>query len=254
MNAEDNLEEFADPANYDREESPGSKRRIAFHVDRVTQIGGPVLDLACGTGLVALPIAERGLAVTGLDLCLPMLEHARAKALSAGLHIDWVQADARDFDLGRSFRCIVLTGHAFQAFLTRGDQVRMLASVRRHLAPDGVFVFDTRNPTGHDLQAPPVEAFWHHFTDVQGHTVTVSGRQVFDPLLQVLLWTTWRRWNDGAREHMTRTRISCRFTYPQELAVLLRDQGFGIVEQLGDWDGSPVRADREELITFCRLR
>jgi len=87
----DNLEEFNDPANYDLEEAERSVPRIQFYT-----------NLACGTGLAALPIAARGLPVTGVDLARPMLAYARVKAQRQKLSIDLVQADARQLHFDNS--------------------------------------------------------------------------------------------------------------------------------------------------------
>lgn len=249
-----NLEEFTDPVNYDLEEWPGSARRIAFYVALATRIGGAVLDLACGTGLVALPMAARGLRVTGVDLAVPMLNYARFKARRGHLDVDWVEADARDFDLGRRFDLVFMTGHAFQAFLTRDDQDRMLACVKRHLTEDGVFAFDNRNPSGHDLRSHADEEVWQTCVNVGGHRVTISGTQDFDATTRTMHWTTWRRWNDGERLVERRSRIHCLFMAAPEQNALLRDHGFEVVHQFGDWDGGSMTAGSEEIISICRLK
>ena len=75
-----NLEEFNDPVNYDLEEADPSAPRIQFYADLAQETGGPVLEIACGSGIVSLPIAARGIAVTGVDLARPMLAHTRTKA------------------------------------------------------------------------------------------------------------------------------------------------------------------------------
>src|SRR5918998_3411811 len=82
----DNLEAFADPVDYDRRDS--SDTGVAFYASLARETGGPVLELACGTGLVAIPIARQGFAVTGLDVVPGMLERARSK--SADLPARWV--------------------------------------------------------------------------------------------------------------------------------------------------------------------
>ncbi len=74
----DNLEVFADPVDYDRQDS--SDTGVAFYAWLARETGGPVLELACGTGRVAIPIARQGFAVTGLDVIPGMLE----RALGAG--------------------------------------------------------------------------------------------------------------------------------------------------------------------------
>src|SRR5690348_2367219 len=113
----DNLEEFADPLNYDVEDD--SDTGVAFYSALAQETGSPVLEIACGTGRVSIPIAQLGFAVTGLDIVPGMLDRARSK--SVGLPTRWVEGDARTFDLSEQFRLVFLTGNAFQAFLTRSD-------------------------------------------------------------------------------------------------------------------------------------
>ena len=119
----DNLEAFTDPVDYDRRDSSGTG--VAFYASLARETGGPVLEVACGTGRVAIPIARQGFAVTGLDVVPGMLKRARSKA--AGLPVRWIEGDARTFNLGdERFRLIFLTGNAFQAFLTNADQEALL--------------------------------------------------------------------------------------------------------------------------------
>ncbi len=256
--AGDNLGEFQDPINYDLEEGPGAARRIAFYRDLAARQGGRALDLGCGTGLVALPIAAAGLHVTGVDLAPRMLAHARAKARAAGLaeRTSFHDGDLRTVRVpaGASrFAFVYLTGHTFQAMLTRADQDALLRTVRHHLAPGGLFVFDTRNPGGHDLRDLPAFTDWRTVRHADGHDVTSADAQAWDPARQVMRWTIRRRWRDAdglARERTT--RIDCRFTALEDVLALLRDHGLDAVRAMGDWDGSPFRPDGEEMILACR--
>ena len=254
MKAYDNLEEFSDPPNYDIEEGERSAARIAFYCDLAKAVGDPVLEIACGSGLVTIPLAVQGLDVTGLDLAHSMLEHARKKADRQKLNIRWVEADARSFDLRRQYPFILLTGNAFQAFLRREDQEALLDSVKRHLSPNGIFAFETRNPSGHDLTNHPQEEFDQSYTSVEGHQVSVSYTQVYDPLAQMMYWTSYRRWNNGQRVHKKQTHIACRFTYPQELEALLYYNGFEVIHQYGDWNKEELRATSPSIISICQVK
>ena len=260
----DNLEEYADPVDYDRQDS--SDTGVAFYAALAQETGGPVLEIACGTGRVAIPIARRGFAVTGLDVVPGMLERARSKA--AGLPIRWVEGDARDFDLGEErFRLIFLTGNAFQAFLTNADQEALLGRVRAHLHDEGLFAFETRNPRwrtseGRDedpdglfvyLETRAEEALPPH-TDAEGREVRESRTRTYDHVAQVLHWTTYRRWHEGAQERTKITRTALRYTFPQELAALLHYNGFTIARRYGDWDGEPLTAASPSIIVVCRKR
>ena len=255
MTMHDNLEEFGDPANYDLEQGPPSQVRIEFWRRMASQFGGPVLELCCGTGLVAIPLAAMGLSVTGVDLAAPMLAHAQAKAEREDVDVHWVHADVRDLALPRRFGFAILTGNAFQAFLTTADQRGLLATVRGHLAPEGVFGFETRNPAGHELRDEPEGPPEIDYVDIDGQRVIVTSSQRWDPAAQVIHWTTYRRWTggDGAPRQRT-TRIACRFTSPDEIEELLEAAGFEIVAQYGDWDFAPFRARGERLITLARRR
>ena len=254
MDAHDNLEEFTDPPNYDIEEGERSVPRIAFYCDLAKAIGGPVLEIACGSGLVTIPVAAQGLDVTGVDLARPMLEHARKKAEAQNLNIRWVEADARSFNLGSQYQFVFITGNAFQAFLRREDQEALLTSVKRHLLPDGIFAFETRNPSGHDLRDQPEEEFEYSYRSVEGNQVSVSFIQLYDPIAQTMFWTSYRRWNDGERHQTKETHITCRFTHPQELETLLHYNGFQILEQFGNWDRDILSASSPSIISICKVR
>ncbi len=256
MQPEGNLEEFQDPVNYDLEEIPGSDERIAMIRKAVTGQGSTTLELACGTGIVTLPLAAAGQHTTGVDLSRPMLEHARAKAAAMGLAAStaWHHANACQIRLPARFASVVLTGNAFQAFLTDADQRALLATVHDHLEAGGLFVFETRNPSGHALHDITEWEPWLEYRDAAGQPVRVGGTQRWDATTRVLHWTTERRWADsGTGEPRCRVaHIACRFTPPDELAALLAEAGFSIERQCGDWDGSALTAASPEIVTFCR--
>lgn len=248
----DNLEEFRDPANYDIEEGQGNEPRIAFYGGLAREFGGPVLEVACGTGLVAIPLARSGLELVGVDLTPEMVAYARHK--SAGLPVTWVEADARHFDLGRQFGLIYITGNAFQAFLTREDQERLLARVRAHLAEGGAFAFETRNPRWADLVTQTEEEQWLTYTDVDGRLVRLTGTYYYEAVSQLKHWTTYRRWQENGREVTKVTRIATRYTFPQELETLLHYNGFRPIRRYGDWDLNPLGEQSPSILVVCQKR
>ena len=104
-----------------------------------------LLDLGCGTGSHALVLAKRGYRVTGIDSSAGMLRVARAKARGRP-NPAFVRADMRRFDLGRTFDAAVCMDGAFTHLLTERDLLEHLRTVRRHLRPDGVYVFEFAQP------------------------------------------------------------------------------------------------------------
>jgi len=269
---DDNLAAYVEVENYEPTENDDG---IAFYTDLAQETGGPVLEIACGTGRLTIPIAQLGLDVTGLDLVPQMLDRARRKSESAGLSIRWVEADGRDFDLGEKFRFIFLTGNAFQQFLTNADQDGLLRCAHAHLHDEGFFAFETRNPvwstpaTRADFEARieqsrqnggffalletrDEEFPWQTYTATDGHQIRESLTQTYDPISQILRLTSYKRWHDGAEEHTKIGYESLRFNFPQELAALLTHHGFTIIHPYGDWDRSPLTPTSRSIIVVCR--
>jgi SAM-dependent methyltransferase len=246
----DNLEEFRDPANYDIEQRLGNEPRLAFYGGLAQEFGGPVLEVACGTGLITIPLARRGFELVGVDLTPEMLAYAAHK--SAGLPITWVEGDARRLDLGRQFRLIFITGNAFQAFFRRQDQEALLAGVRAHLADGGAFAFETRNPRWADLVTRTEEEPWDTYTSIEGRTVRSSVTYTYDAVTQIKHWTVYRRWQEGGREQTRISRIATRYTFPQELEALLHYNGFRCLRRYGDWELNPLQEHSPRIIVVCQ--
>ena len=251
-------EEYTDPISYDLENGLDGPE-LPFYCGLATATGGPALDLACGTGFLTIPLAKLGLALTGVDLAAPMLDHARHKA--GVLPIRWVHADCRALDLGERFALITLTGNAFQEFLTREDQEGLLGSVTRHLAPDGRFAFETRFPRRAPLflmDAPAgewsAEEFWRSHTNERGATVTTATSQRHDSLRQTVEYAIIQRWQEDGRERELTEHTTLRFVYPQEMEALLHYNGLAIDAAYGDWDRRPLAIDSPRMIYVCRLR
>ena len=112
-----------------------------------------LLDLGCGTGNHAVILAQRGYRVTGIDSSAGMLRVARAKARGRP-NPAFVRADMRRFDLGRTFEAAVCLDGAFTHLLTERDLLAHLRTVRRHLSPDGVYVFEFAQPLKAETEGP----------------------------------------------------------------------------------------------------
>src|SRR5262245_16552813 len=139
------LSAFADPL-LDELVSGEPDIDAAVFWQTISHARGPILELGCGYGRITIPLAQRGITdLTGLELSAPSLAYARAKA--GLLPIQWVEADVRDFHLGRRYALIFARGNVFNFMLTRHDQEALLACVREHLADDGQFLLDVVETT-----------------------------------------------------------------------------------------------------------
>jgi len=166
---------------------------------------GPVqtiLDLGCGTGGHALPLARRGYQVTGVDRSLEMLTQARQKAasgaLSAGYSLPtFYQGDVRNVDLGQQFDAVLMMFAVLGYQLTNDDVLAALRTVRRHLRPGGLFVCDVWygpavlaiRPTDRTKVIPTTDGeviraasstldVYHHFCEVHYRLWHLNGQQV----------------------------------------------------------------------------
>ena len=107
--------------------------------------GLPTLELACGSGRIAVPLAREGGRLGGLDNSPAMLARAREK--SAGLAgVEWVEGDMRAFDLGTAFGLAIIPAGSFQLLLTTADQIACLRCVCQHLSPGGRLAFALEHP------------------------------------------------------------------------------------------------------------
>jgi len=142
---------YDDPSFYDRITSPpGGSLDFYLRVARAS--GGAVLELACGTGRLTIPIAEAlahdaARPVTGLDLAPTMLDAARRKAIDAGVEVALIEGDMRTFALGRRFGTIFVAFNSLLHLTTNDALGECFARVREHLAPNGAFAFDVFNPS-----------------------------------------------------------------------------------------------------------
>ena len=192
-----------------------------------------------------------------------MLERARSK--SVGLPVRWVEADARKFDLHEQFRFIFLTGNAFQAFVTNAEQEALLAAGAR-------YTYRTRGclPSRHATRSSPTPALARvssrvletrleaedrpAFIDIDGHQVQESITQVYDHVTQILHLTAQKRWHGGKEEKTKITRTALRYTFPQELAALLRHNGFRHRPPVRGLEYQPLSAGSPSIISICRKR
>ena len=123
--------------------------RIAFWCRMAQQFGGPVLALDCGNGDVAIAIAARGLAVTGVDADARLLAQARARGERDDVDARWLHAEPATLALPRRFGFVLLATGTLADPATPADPQALLATVRRHLAPEGVFGFEASEGASH---------------------------------------------------------------------------------------------------------
>lgn len=249
----DNLEEFRDPQTYDVEVEDYDEDRPLIE-QWAHSLGGPLLDLACGTGRMALRMAAQGYQVTGVDIVPEMIAQARQKAAERAVSIEWVVADARTFHLQKQFPFVFMLCNAWQFFLRRENQEAMLARVREHLLPEGCFLFGTRNPTPRNLLEVRHPEGDKYATPDGGHLV-VTEQQYYDPMTQIQHYTRHLTFLQPGGERREKTLYTdLRYVFPQEMEALLFYNGFQIRSCYGNWQQEPLTATSRAMIYVCQRR
>ncbi|HMO01088.1 MAG TPA: class I SAM-dependent methyltransferase [Miltoncostaeaceae bacterium] len=249
MSDDDEARRFAvEHAHYDED--------IAFWRRHAARLGGPVLDLGCATGRVAIPLARDGHEVWALDRAPAMLDELRRRlaredpAVAARVHP--VEGDLARFDLGRRFGLVAVAMNTLQVLTDPADRVAAFRSVRDHLAPGGELIFDVALPDLEEIRdSMGRERPGGRYRDpATGEVLTHSAwYDSWDPGTQTLAFTLRiRARNDGGpgREALRRHRVHL-FT-PQELEGLLQDAGLRHLEASGGFDGRPLREDGERQV------
>jgi ubiquinone/menaquinone biosynthesis C-methylase UbiE len=214
---------------------------------------GSALELACGTGRVLVPVAERvsstagagGVRVVGVDHSPWMLAKAKEKyeRLPGEVQerIGLLEGDMRTLRLEQKFNFIYLPFNTFLILRTVEDQLAVFDVVRRHLAPGGVFAFDIFVPDVNRLAQPAEPLQWRLEVDETLGDLGVrfqrdAVREV-DPLRQLIL-NTWRmreyRDNVLTREWVSDLQMS--YVFPRELEHLVARAGFELIHYWGDYD------------------
>ncbi|MBN2431725.1 MAG: class I SAM-dependent methyltransferase [Acidobacteria bacterium] len=212
---------------------------------------GPILELACGTGRITIPLAQDGHAVTGVDVSASMLRHARDKARAAGVHIRWILADTRALALRARFGLILLPFNSLAHFHDAESIGACLSAARRHLAFDGRFVVDMFNPRFDYLTRQPDERhFVARYEDPDSEEpVLVTESSSYDRASQ-MMHNRWHfRVGDGAEEVVP---LNMRVFFPQELDAIMRCAGFAIEAKYGDYGGTPFSSSAEKQLIVCR--
>lgn len=241
---------YADGNEYDRIRIAvdSGSAEVAFFASCASP-GAAILELGCGTGRLAIPLAQRGHAVTGLDNAPDMLRVAREKAARAGVAPAFVAGDFRRFALGRVFALVCLPNNALTHLLHYDDLAHCLASVRTHVTDGGRFVIDTFNPSPHLLdRAPGVRYPVSTFVDADGRTVVHTESVHYDAATQINHIT----WHFARDDGETERRLALRMWYPQELEALLRLGGFGIEARYGDVHRAPFAGSSPQQVLVCR--
>lgn len=246
----DGSEVYWDGRHYDADNNI-TQADLPFYLKEAEKAGGQVLELACGTGRLTIPLAAAGVNISGLDIAAPMLAMARKKAAKKGLRIKFIRSDVRSFKLDQKFKLIFIPFNSMQHLHDNAGLERFFGRVKRHLAPGGKFILDVFNPDPRYLARDnsehiPIGLYKDPYS---GKDVLVSEQYAYDRAAQVSR-ISWHY--KLGRKKMGVKKINMRCFYPQELDSLLRYNGFEILRKYGGFGREPFDSESPKQVVVCR--
>ncbi|MGH3070962.1 MAG: class I SAM-dependent methyltransferase [Gaiellaceae bacterium] len=210
---------------------------VEFYVEEARASGGPVVELAVGTGRIAVPVAKAGIDVIGVDASAGMLEVAREYAAAEGVELDLREGDMREPPVAERVPLVLIPFRSLLHMTSEADRLRALGAARALLLPGGRLVFDVFAPSKEDVedthgrwlereQGIFERADW----DEGARTLTLSVRRGEEASTMLLAWLS-----------------------PAEWRLLLDRAGFDVEAQWGWFDRRPY-AGGEDVVFAARRR
>ncbi|MGW0573438.1 class I SAM-dependent DNA methyltransferase [Streptomyces tauricus] len=239
--------EIWDAATARRYDTPGTgmfaPETLGPTVDRLADLAGEgaALEFAIGTGRVAVPLAGRGVPVTGIELSPPMVEQLRAKADEATIPV--VVGDMATTVAPGEYSLVYLVYNTISNLLTQAEQVECFRNAARHLIPGGRFVIELWVPELRKLPPGQDAMVWQSDPDY-------IGLDTYDVLRQHVVSHHFRF--DGT-ERARLFRSPHRYIWPAELDLMAQLAGLELESRHADWDGTAFTADSRSHVSVYRL-
>ncbi len=231
---------------------------VPFLLSKMPRRRQTILELAAGTGRAAIPLAQAGHRVIGVDYDHAMLEIARRKRDAVGISerdLSLVHQDMLQLRLKQRFDWIVILFNTFLGFPTLKEQDALLGVICDHLKPRGSFWLDIFNPDMSLLAQPHTEnldpgVFYVPGLDRTVHRTISIRREIAQQVQHPIFHYSW--FDSRGVRHRQRTEFSLTWIFPRELQLLIERNGMVIEKLYGDYNGSSLKDESPRLIARCR--
>ena len=212
-------------------------------VDRLAELaaGGRVLEFAIGTGRVAIPLAGRGVPVTGIELSQPMIGRLRAKADDAAIPV--IAGDMATARAPGEYTLVYLVYNTISNLQTQAEQVACFRNAARHLVPGGRFVIELWVPVLRKLPPGQQAVVWQ---SGPGYI----GLDTYDVLHQHVVSHHFM-FGEGKQARLSRSPH--RYLWPAELDLMAQLAGFELETRHADWLGTEFTAESRSHVSVYRI-
>jgi SAM-dependent methyltransferase len=234
---------------YDLDNRDELKRDIPFYIEFAQKINEPILELACGTGRLTIPLAEAGHEVWGVELSTQMLEQFKIKIsnlpqeISGKIHL--FQEDMSEFSLDRKFPLIIIPGRSFQLLYKEETENSCLKHVLEHLTDDGYFIVSIADFVGgrENVWVNNEEVFdWENVDPKTGFKVRRTHiKKEIDTHKQIIYpqKNYYIMKYDNLIEKIVK-RSPWKYFSLTQIRNLLISNGFNIIKEMGSYDEKPI--------------
>ncbi len=250
---------------YDLDNREIIKTDIPFFLKRTSSVNGDILELACGTGRITIPLAQSGRTIWGLEYSETMI--AQFKLKMEGLpkevaeRIHLFHGDMSNFSLEKKFPLILLPSRSFQLLLDEELENACLKLIHHHLEDQGTFIIDIGNFMGNKKKestwvnetavfdwenTDPKTGYKVHRTHIKKEIDT--DRQIIYPQKTYRVTKT-----DGNTETIVK-RAPWKYFFEDQVRHLLMANNFKIIEAMGTYDGKPISEETPEFIFICQKK
>ncbi len=251
--------EYVDYAEY-YDQAHGIIADIPFYLEYAKQSNRPVLELACGTGRVLVPIAEQGIRIHGLDLSENMLKIAEQKITEKKLNdiTSLSLNNMAEFNLPeKNYALAFIAVRSFMHLFKQEDQIKCLNCTYKHLKSDGLLLIDLYAPSFKHLAQEPSDEFspMLEFTLPNGNLVVEKRRYMGVDLVNQLN-TDEILFEEYRGEKLVRSRtlpLTTRFTFRYELELLLEKCGFKTEAVYRDYKKNPYDGTGEIIVVARKM-
>jgi hypothetical protein len=233
------INSYESAENYDQYHIRGDENETVSCLTELAR-GGPALELAIGTGRIALPLYHNGIKVDGIDFSTAMIEKLRMKP--GGKELNIKVDDFSNVDVDGNYRLIYIVFNTLFNLLTQDDQVRCFMNVASHLTNDGLFVVEGGLPTEFCRNRN------YQYIDLDGINIDRVFFDVaqYDPITQVLDEMHINFSNTGTRLGP----IVTRYAWPAELDLMARIAGLKLKSRWANWNKCKIAPDSKNCISI----
>ena len=220
--------------------------------------GGPVLELACGTGRLTLPLARQGVDIVGIDISPAMIRLAQEKAIKAKLtdHVQFQVADMRHLQPNGHFALAFVPFNSFMHLTSQADQLAALASINQQLRPGGLLIIDQSNPdVPFLLEADGRLLLEKQWPTPEGGSVLKYVSRTLRLAEQIQDVTfIYEEISPGGKSKRSVMSFAARFFFAPEGQLLLEKNNFVVQAIYSSYELEPYSDDSERLIFVARKR